>query len=468
MSIAWRERLRARFGRAAAPPRAGISLAVRTSLTMLLVLGVVQAAALGIHTRDQRTAYRIVSDHYLGQRVANIYRIVLDTAPALRADEIRRLAHGTPGLTRLGIAPGPDLDGTPPLPPQMQKILRFTVELAPLPRGRRPDEILIGGDRRTRHFVWALLMPDGSGWLTVAIHMPAQLFTDPTFPVAWLLMTVTASLLTLWATRRLTAPVRTLARAADALGHDVNAPPLPEDGPLEVALASAAFNRMAARIRRFVSDRTFLVTAMGHDLRTPITRLKLRCEFIDDDEIRTRCLADLDELEAMIKATLAFGRDTSQSEPAVSLDLASLLRTVLDDAADARPDHAERIVLEPASEAEHLVVRGRTLALKRCFANLVGNALNYGGSVRVTLRRRGSASSDALVLVEDDGPGIPNAELERVFEPFRRLEGSRSRETGGTGLGLSIARDIVRAHGGEITLSNRAGGGLRAQVVLPA
>ncbi len=169
----------------------------------------------------------------------------------------------------------------------------------------------------------------------------------------------------------------------------------------------------------------------------------------------------------MIKATLTFGRDTSQAEPAVSLDLASLLRTVLDDAADARPEAAELIVLEPGSAADHLVVRGRTLALKRCFANLVGNALNYGGNVRVTLRR-GSASPDALVLVEDDGPGIPPDEIERVFEPFRRLETSRSRETGGTGLGLSIARDIVRAHGGEITLSNRAGGGLRAQVVLPA
>ena len=434
---------------------------------MLLVLGVVQAAALGIHTRDQRIAYRIVSDHYLGQRVANIYRIVLDTAPDLRGAEILRLERTTPGLTHLGIAPGPDLDGAPPLPPQLQKILRFTVELAPLPRGRRPDKILIGGDHRTRHYVWAMLMPDASGWLTVAIHMPPQLFTDPAFPVAWLLMTLTAALMTLWATRRLTAPVRTLALAAEGLGRDVNAAPLPEDGPLEVALASAAFNRMAERIRRFVSDRTFLVTAMGHDLRTPITRLKLRCEFIDDDEIRTRCLADLDELEAMIKATLTFGRDTSQSEPAVSLDLASLLRTVLDDAADARPEAAELIVLQPGSDADHLVVRGRTLALKRCFANLVGNALNYGGNVRVTLRR-GSVSPDALILVDDDGPGIPADEIERVFEPFRRLETSRSRETGGTGLGLSIARDIVRAHGGEITLSNRTGGGLRAQVVLPA
>ncbi len=434
---------------------------------MLLVLGIVQAAALGIHTQDQRIAYRIIANHYIGQRVINLYRSVLDTAPALRGSELKRLRRTTPGLTRLLITPGPDLDGAAPLAPKFQRVMRFQLDFVPLPRAIRPEQILIGGTRGTHHFVFALAMPDGSGWLTATIHMPPHLFDNPDFPASWLLMTVTATMLALWATRRLAAPVRTLAEAAEQLGRDVNAPPLPEDGPAEIAVAAAAFNRMAERIRRFVSDRTFLVTAMGHDLRTPITRLKLRCEFIDDDELRTRFLADLDELEKMISSTLAFGRETSQSEPAVSLDLASLVRTVLDDAADARPEAADRIVLEATRDGEHLVVRGRTLALKRCFANLVGNALSYGGNVRVTLSRT-AATPDALVLVEDDGPGIPPAEIERVFEPFRRLETSRSRETGGTGLGLSIARDIVRAHGGEITLSNRAGGGLRAEVVLPA
>ncbi len=181
-------------------------------------------------------------------------------------------------------------------------------------------------------------------------------------------MTVTAALLTLWAVRRLTAPVRTLAAAAEALGRDVNAPPLPETGPLEVAAAAAAFNTMAARIRRFVQDRTFLLTAIGHDLRTPITRLKLRAEFMDDEEQQRKMLSDLDELESMVSATLAFGRDAASEEPVSSIDVAELARTVLDEAADARPDAAERLVY---AGPDHLTVRVRPVSLKRALTNLV-------------------------------------------------------------------------------------------------
>ena len=195
-------------------------------------------------------------------------------------------------------------------------------------------------------------------------------------------MTVTAAGLTLWAVRRLTAPVRTLAAAAEALGRDVNAPPLPEDGPSEVATAAAAFNTMAARIRRFVQDRTELLTAIGHDLRTPITRLKLRAEFIEDDEQRGKMLADLEELEAMVSATLAFGRDARTTEPVSPLDLAELLRTVLDETGDAWPDTARQPRYEGPT---HLTVRARPLALKRALANLVANAVTYGGSARVRL-----------------------------------------------------------------------------------
>ena len=217
--------------------------------------------------------------------------------------------------------------------------------------------------------------------------------------------------------RRLTAPVRTLAAAAEALGRDVNAPPLPEDGPLEIATAAAAFNTMAARIRRFVQDRTFMLTAIGHDLRTPITRLKLRAEFMDDDEQRRKMLADLDELEAMVSATLAFGRDATTDEPVSSIDLAELARTVLDEAADAHPDTAEQLAfLGP----DHLPMRVRPVSLKRALTNLVANAIKYGGSARVTLVP--PASGTVTLVVEDEGPGIPLHELDRVFQPFHRLE----------------------------------------------
>ena len=308
-------------------------------------------------------------------------------------------------------------------------------------------------------------LPDDGRWLTVRFVMPRpDPFLSPTLPVAFLVMTIFAGLLSVWAVRRLTAPLRTLAIAAEKLGRDVNADPLPENGPTEVATAAIAFNTMASRIRRFVTDRTLLLTAIGHDLRTPITRLKLRSEFIEDEELQAKFLADLDELEAMVSATLAFGRDSANREPMVALDLNALLRTILDDAVDGRPelaDHVRFTVPPPA-----VVIQARPLPLKRALANLVGNAIAYAGGVRVTLLP--AASGHVVVLFEDDGPGIPPEELERVFEPFVRLEASRNRETGGTGLGLSIARNILRGQGGDITLSNRPPHGLRARVTLVA
>ena len=311
--------------------------------------------------------------------------------------------------------------------------------------------------------VLGIRLPDGP-WLNFTANLsPPRPWHSPTFMGAFALMTVVAAGLIFWAVRRLTAPVRTLSAAAEALGRDVNAPPLPEGGPTEIAVAATAFNTMAIRIRRFVDDRTALLTAIGHDLRTPITRLKLRAEFMDDDEQRGKMLADLEELEAMVAATLAFGRDARTGEPPVPLDLAELLRTILDEAADARPDAAERLGYDGPP---HLTLHVRSLAMKRALTNLVSNAIAYGGSARVTL----SPPSAGLVriAIEDDGPGIPPEDLERVFEPFQRGEPSRNRETGGTGLGLPIARDIVRAHGGDVTLANRPNGGIRAVVTLPA
>jgi len=258
-------------------------------------------------------------------------------------------------------------------------------------------------------------------------------------------------------------PVRDLAAAADRLGRDVNAPPLPEQGPSEVSTAARAFNTMADRIRRYVGDRTQMLAAIGHDLKTPITRLKLRAEFLDDDEQRRKMLADLDEMEAMIASTLAFARDDSAAEPSVPVDLAALCRTVLDEAADAAPmEAAEHITY---AGPEHLIVMLRPVALKRALANLVGNAMAYGGAARLTLT---PPSAGLLrIAVVDDGPGVPETELENVFLPFRRLETSRNRETGGTGLGLPIARNIFRAHGGDVVLRNRREGGLEALATLP-
>jgi hypothetical protein len=347
-----------------------------------------------------------------------------------------------------------------PLP--HQRHLRNNMGMLPLPGTLRPRESVLLGGPGLHRLVAGLRLPDGA-WLTVRAGIPSPRFWhSPTFLLAFALMTAAAALLTLWAVRRLTAPVRTLAAAAEALGRDVNAPPLPETGPSEVATAAIAFNTMAARIRRFVVDRTVMLTAIGHDLRTPITRLKLRAEFMEDEDQRRKMLADLDEMEAMVAATLAFGRDASGEEPVGPIDLAELCRTLLDEAGDARPEMLEKLAYEGPP---HLTVRARPLALKRALANLVTNAVTYGGGARIHLL---PAHEKMLTLeIRDSGPGIPPAELDRVFEPFHRVETSRNRETGGVGLGLPIARDILRAHGGDVTLVNQPTGGAKAVVTLP-
>jgi len=435
------------------------SLAARTAAVLLVGLVMVQAAGLTIHALDRIDLQRLAQARDVAVRVVATYRMVMTTAPERRHEVVGQLRR-LPSLTA-------ELTSDPPVPALADRItpghrlMRVNLNLVPLMGVPHWKELRIFTEP-DRHVLIAMLLPDGD-WLNMTVPVePPRAWHSPTFLAAFMLMTVTAAGLTLWAVRRLTAPVRTLAAAAEALGRDVNAVPLPEGGPLEVATAAAAFNTMAARIRRFVQDRTELLTAIGHDLRTPITRLKLRAEFIEDDEQRGKMLADLEELEAMVSATLAFGRDAQTAEPVVSLDLAELLRTLLDETGDAQPDVAAR--LEYAGPA-HLTVRARPLALKRALSNLVTNAVTYAGCamLRLTPPRDGMVG----IEVEDSGPGIPPDQLERVFEPFYRGEPSRNRETGGVGLGLAIARNILRAHGGDIALANRPTGGVRALVTLP-
>jgi signal transduction histidine kinase len=435
------------------------SLANRTLLTLLLGLVVVQAAGLTIHAFDRIELQRFAELREIGIRAMSIYRSVVATSVGERQTALREMELGPGVSATLTDSPPPVPELTPP--PYTGQI-RVNMGLVPVRPGNRPREVQIRGTPWSETIVMAMQFPD-QGWLVLRVPVPRpRPWHSPTFLLAFVLMTVAAAVLSFWAVQRLTRPVSLLAEAAERLGRDVNAPPLPETGPDEVIRAAVAFNTMAARIRRFVQDRTFLISAIGHDLRTPITRLKLRAEFIDDDEQRQKFMADLDELDAMVSATLVFGRDTADTEPAVAFDLVALLRTVLDDCADARPDCAEALSFTGPS---HLTITGRILALKRSFANLVSNAVKYGDAARVTLA---VADGQAVVTVEDDGPGLPPDELERIFEPFYRVEDSRNRETGGTGLGLPIARNILRAHGGDVVLGNRAGGGARALVTLPA
>ena len=437
------------------------SLTPRTALLLLGGLLLTQLGGLSLHALDRAEMLHAARQNELSRQVIAIYRSLVLAHPEQRPNLIDQW-HSNVEMT-VRVSNDQPAMFLPAAPAALQSRLRSDMQMTPLPQSLRPSAILVHSDARQARIMVALQLPDGQ-WLDAEMMLtPIWPWHAGAFLPAFAAMSIVATLLTLWAVQRLIQPVATLTAAANALGRDVDAPPLPETGPAELALAAAAFNAMAARIRRFVDDRTFLLTAMSHDLRTPLTRLRLRAEFIHDEEQRRRIISDLDELEAMVAATLAFGRDAAQAEPATPLDLAALLATVLDEASDARPmlDRAA-IALDGPSQ---LAVIARPVAMKRAVTNLVANALNHGGTAHAALH----PAVDGLVTlhIDDSGPGIAAENLERVFLPFFRLETSRSRQTGSVGLGLPIARNTLRAHGGDVVLTNRPGGGLRATVTLP-
>lgn len=312
-------------------------------------------------------------------------------------------------------------------------------------------------DERARHqLVGALQLPDGS-WLNFA----AALFRPTVAEHATLLSTSAMGagilLLALLVVRLIARPLRALAVAADRIGRPGPNLPVPEDGPREVRQAAQAFNRMQARIDRLIADRTQALAAVSHDLRTPIARLRLRAGFIEDPEAQRQIDTDLDEMEAMITSTLAYLRGEAEQEQLRVADLAAILETLCDDATDA----GRNVSYDGPSQVR---LACRPIAIKRAFANLIDNAVKYGGAARVALQDH---ETFVEVSIEDDGPGIPETEIENAFEPFRRLDPSRNPESGGSGLGLTIARQVAERHNGTVTLHNRTGGGLVATLTLP-
>ncbi|MBB4096492.1 HAMP domain-containing sensor histidine kinase [Sphingomonas kyeonggiensis] len=277
------------------------------------------------------------------------------------------------------------------------------------------------------------------------------------FVLWWLIVSAAAVAPFAWAlARRIAKPIGAFAEAAERLGRDPRAAPIAIEGPSEIADAAAAFNRMQARLNRYVDDRATVVGAVAHDLRTPLMRLGLRLEAAPDD-LRQACEGDIRDMEAMISATLSYLRDTTKQGVRKPLDLRSLAETVTDDMSD----HGEPVTLAPGGA---VVVEGNSPALKAMLNNLILNAIKYAGSAEVSLAE---ADGQALIEVRDDGPGVPPEDLDRVFEPFFRGERSRNRDTGGIGLGLASARAVARAHGGDLVIRNREEGGLSALVTLP-
>ncbi len=304
---------------------------------------------------------------------------------------------------------------------------------------------------------FSVSLVDG-GWLNMTTRVRRPGLQRPPGFFLTTALSVAGVVAALWfGLSRITGPLRRLAVAADRLGRGEELPPLPTSGPREVRALSEAFGDMQARLTRLISNRTRMLAALGHDLRSPITALRLRAEMVDDAETHDRMVTILDEMQEMVEATLGYARGIASDEATETADLTALVTDLAGEVSEVGP----AVTVEPAPP---LSVRLRRTAMRRALRNILENAQRYGGGATVRLDR---ADGNARLVVADGGPGISPDALEHVFDPFVRLEASRSRETGGAGLGLSIARDILRAHGGDITLANRAEGGLAATIVLP-
>lgn len=317
-----------------------------------------------------------------------------------------------------------------------------------------PVEVFMVGEGRLQA---QLRLSDGNP-LTIHLKPSSGMPLSPWLPVLLSAQLAVLMLCSWGAVRLATRPLAQLAQAADLLGPDLKASPLPETGPTEVAHAASAFNAMQARIAADVAERMQILAAVSHDLQTPITRMRLRADLMDDEQQRDKMQRDLLEMEALVREGVSFAR-TSQAgvEPQVKVELDALLESLTADYTDA----GQAVTLDGRSEAS---IATRPRALRRVLCNLIDNALKFAGAAEIEVRRSGEGKIAIAVL--DRGPGIPPEEMEAVFQPFYRVETSRSRETGGTGLGLAIARQLAQALGASLTLSAREGGGLAVLLTL--
>ena len=467
------------------------SLSVRLTLVMLVVLSLAQIGSAWIHYRERGHLLYYATGLNAAERVAGIVRLLDSLAPRERhrvmealsvpplairlLDEpaslprqgshgaqvefLHRFLHRYLGEARpIRVWAGPEAQWAPsrPAPRHRASMPQDMLEMHRAMHGAL-EEPIAHGPVPMVSFIVETQLDDGQ-WVLVESLLPQSLFAWPYRLLASLaVLAASVFLVTVVVVRWLTRPLQQLAHAADELGRDMRRAPLPERGPLEVQRAARAFNRMQARILRFLEDRFRILAAVSHDLKTPVTRLRLRAEMLEDARLREKICRDLDEMNQMLQGALDFIRGIETREPTQEVDLNALLESLQD---DARESGMSMTMEVPPG----VRVAARPLALKRCLSNLLTNAFIYGGGAEVRVEDRGD---ELHIVVADRGPGIPEQELEHVFEPFYRLEGSRSRQTGGTGLGLSIARNIARAHGGELTLRNRPGGGLEAVLVLP-
>lgn len=446
-------------------------------IVLALVAGLLVAHLFGAWLMlDDRARYgERLRGEYAAQRIAGLITLLDGTAPEERRRSVRALSVPPTRLT-LDEAWQPAPDVSPDAaaflgrvaselerPTEMQVL---SIRRAPPFRaGERRREEARGHDGEERRAPRFLMLVSAQARLADgAVLTLRQTLPEPgrDWPLRALgllaVLALSVALAAGWAVRRLTRPLATLADAAAGLAHNLDQPPLPEAGPQEVVRAARAFNAMQRELKSYLETRAQALAAVSHDLRLPLTRLRLRLEQLSDTGLKSRIEGDLAEMEAMIGGTLDYLRAGAETEQPVRLNLNALIEGIVEDMTEL----GAHISVRGKAEAP---LTARPAALRRCLANLIDNARRYGGGeIELTLRDSGDGVD---IRIEDRGPGIPAEERERVFEPYVRLEGSRARHTGGSGLGMAIARAIARAHGGDVRLNEREGGGTAAIVTLP-
>ncbi|UTY60089.1 ATP-binding protein [Massilia sp. erpn] len=420
-------------------------------LMLILVLGLVLAQALsfGVFLLQRMQSGKSMMLYSLGKDVASTVAILERLPAEERAGWLKNLERRNYRYQLGYIAMGAPLEI--PLVDEVRESLRSALAASyPVVITAAPE----GGKRLDMH----LKLSDGTP-LTVILTPSFMPLPDWLLPVIAIQLAVLIAFLWL-AVRLATYPLAQLARAADLTEPQGAAQPLSEDGPLEVAQAAKAFNAMRARIDGFLSERMQILAAVSHDLQTPITRMRLRAELLDDATQRDRMLYDLQAMQMLVEEGIAYARNAhGLNETPCRTDLDALLGSLVYDYTDA--GQAVRL-----SGELKLVLLTRPHALRRIVTNLADNALKFGKDVEIVLAREAGGRYSISVL--DRGPGIPAEEREAVMQPFYRIESSRNRDTGGTGLGLAIVQQLTLALGGTLSLAQREGGGLAAQVLLPA
>ena len=456
-----------------------------------------EVAALFLIAQEHERFVQQWSVREWARRVAETTLMLQPLSPAERAGALERLlaapperghwplmppgdpAHpppGPPGGPERGPEPGPHSFIPLPVLTDFERSLRdqlraalgpgYAVEVRATPAAAPPaiavsapflgaHEVAPRGPGAQRYDV-SVRLPDG-GTVPFRVMRMSRVVSLPRHLLFNLTLLVLILVIVLYVTARsITRPLSALARAADRVGRDARTEPLAERGARELRHAARAFNTMQDRLRRYLDSRTRVLAAMSHDLKTPLTRLRLQVETLDNPPLEARIGRELDEMEAMVREALALFRGVEDGEPAAPVDLNALVGKVREEFADMG---GKVSVAGRAGEP----LPAKPQALKRCLTNLVANAIKFGSRADIELED----GPVVAIRVRDAGPGIPDAELERVFEPFYRLESSRNRDSGGTGLGLTIARDIAQAHGGTLSLRNLAPGGLEAELLLP-